>query len=112
MRKSLTMLGISAATVSSLLLVSAPSASAATHTFYAQESVKLRAKATTKSTALKLIPKGANVKALMDGKSVKVFIGGKHNACGSKGYIQDDMWNKVTYKGTTGYAPHPCLMPR
>ncbi|MYT32183.1 MULTISPECIES: hypothetical protein [unclassified Streptomyces] len=113
MRKTLTTIGMGASAVASLLLLSAPSASAATtHTFYATESVKIRAKTTTNSSALGLLPKGANAKALMNGGSVMVFSGGKHNACGSKGYIQADAWNKVTYKGITGYVPHPCMMPR
>lgn len=114
MRKSLTMIGVSAATISSLLLASAPSASAATRTYYATESVKLRAKPTTASTALKLVPKGASVKALVDPETggAKVFSGSKHNACGSKGYVDARWWNKVTYKGTTGYVADPCIILR
>ncbi|MFI0907932.1 SH3 domain-containing protein [Streptomyces sioyaensis] len=113
MRKHLITAGIGAAAVSSLLMVSAPAASAATHTFYTTESVRLRAKPTTHSTALALIPKGANVKAQMDKfGGINWYTGSKHNACGSKGYIHDDTWSKVTYKGITGYTAFPCLMPR
>jgi len=50
LRKHLITAGLGAAAVSSLLMVSAPAASAATHTFYTTDSVRLRAKPTTHST--------------------------------------------------------------
>ncbi|MGW7081504.1 hypothetical protein ACWGH2_24800 [Streptomyces sp. NPDC054871] len=111
MRKTLTMLGIGAAAASSLVMVSAPAASAATSKIWAEESVKIRAKTSKTSTALGLFPKGAAGQALMNGQSYKHYYGGKHNFCGSKGTINDNEWVKVTYKGVTGYVASACTLP-
>lgn len=112
MRNRLRMIGVGLAAATTMVLVQAPTASAATWTtFYAQESVKIRQKPTKSSTALGLVPKSAAAKALMSGGSVKVYQGGMHNACGSKGNIKYNQWDKVRYKGITGYVPHPCMLP-
>lgn len=39
------------------------------------------------------------------------YFGGAHNACGSRGYIRYNAWNKVTYRGITGYVPSSCTLP-
>ncbi|MFE9046199.1 hypothetical protein ACFYOG_35590 [Streptomyces sp. NPDC007818] len=106
---------ITAASTAALLLATAASATAArtpTKTLWAQESVKIRAETTVRSTALGLMPKGASGKSPVDRSgSYKRWFGGKHNACGSKGYIGDDEWHKITYRGVTGFVPAACLMP-
>ncbi|MFE5214075.1 MULTISPECIES: SH3 domain-containing protein [unclassified Streptomyces] len=109
-RRILTKLGVVAVAVSSFMTFSAASASAATYTYYAVESVKLRAKATTSSTALKLVPKGAAVKAATHGdKVLNMYTGGSaHGACGAFGETANE-WAKLTYKGATGYVVWDCL---
>lgn len=81
-------------------------------TLWAEESVRIRAKATTNSTALGLMPKGASAAGVVDGSGSYVrYFGGTHNVCDSRGYIDYNQWNKVTYKGITGYVPEPCMVP-
>ncbi|MGW2725361.1 hypothetical protein [Streptomyces sp. NPDC001492] len=89
-----------------------PTASAATwKTQYAQESVKIRQKPDRNSTALGLVPKGSAAKSLYDDGAFTIFWGGVHNACGSKGTLRHDAWNKIKYNGLTGYVPDPCMYP-
>ncbi|MFJ4981804.1 hypothetical protein ACIP6X_42015 [Streptomyces coeruleorubidus] len=103
-------MGVAAA--SALILIQAPAANAATKSTWAEESVRIRAKTTTASTALGLLPKGAKAASVVDGDgSYKLYVGGTHNACDSKGYSQSKHWQKVTYKGITGYVPWPCMLP-
>ncbi|MFE4800372.1 hypothetical protein ACFRFL_36450 [Streptomyces sp. NPDC056708] len=112
MRKTTRILGLSVAGAAALTLIQAPAASAATKSIWAAESVKIRASTTTSSTALGLVPKGAQAAATVTSTGAyKGYFGGKHNACGSKGYIEADKWNKVTYKGITGYVPWDCMLP-
>lgn len=101
------------AVAAAITLVQAPAANAATKSLWAEESVRIRAKASTSSTALGLVPKGAKVAAVLDkdGFSYKSYFGGKHNACDSKNTIENNEWNKITYKGITGYVPWPCMLP-
>lgn len=76
--------------------------------------MKLRAKATTNRTALKLIPTHADVKVQKSkyGNSVGRFIGSTHYARSSKGTSNKNIWYKVAYKESTGYSPGNCLSPR
>jgi hypothetical protein len=106
------MLGVGVAAASALTLIQAPVANAATKPLWAEESVRIRAKATTASTALGLMPKGAKAAAVVTGDgSYKGYFGGAHNACGSRGNIKYNKWNKITYKGITGYVPWTCMLP-
>lgn len=106
------MLGVGVAAAAALTLIQAPAAHAATKTLWAEESVRIRASATTSSTALGLMPKGASGAGWLtkDGAYARYF-GGAHNACGSRGYIDYNEWNKVTYRGITGYVPSSCTVP-
>jgi uncharacterized protein YgiM (DUF1202 family) len=98
------------ATVATLVMVSAPAASALPQ-LKARESVKIRVTTSKSSTALGLLPKGAKAKVADDGDGhYKSYWGKKHNFCGSKGTINDNEWYKVTYKGITGYVAQACML--
>ncbi|MWA16163.1 hypothetical protein [Streptomyces sp. BA2] len=113
MRKSkfATFVGVGVA-AASFALVQAPGASAAgTTPVEAEESVKLRTHTKLSSTAVGLFPKKALGKAANDAGSdnMRVYKGGTHNHCGSKGTINDRKWVKVSYKGKKGYVALNCI---
>ncbi|MFI8178007.1 SH3 domain-containing protein [Streptomyces microflavus] len=112
MRKSLKVLGTGVAAAAALTLIQAPAAHAATKTLYAEESVRIRATASTSSSALGLLPKGSGAAVYFkDGAYVRYF-GGAHNACGTRGNVKYNQWYKVTYKGTTGYVASACMVSK
>ncbi|GHB76256.1 hypothetical protein GCM10010331_75200 [Streptomyces xanthochromogenes] len=59
-----------------------------------------------------MLPQGASAASPVnsDGAYLRWF-NGAHNACGSQGTIDYNVWNKVTYKGITGYVAEPCMLP-
>ncbi|MGY3341116.1 hypothetical protein ACVW0K_007309 [Streptomyces filamentosus] len=109
--KKITALAAAAAILGSLTLTDTATA-ASTKRLWAQESVRIRATPNVQSAALGLLPKGASgASPVNKNGAYKRYFSGVHNACGSKGYIHDNQWNKITYRGVTGYVPEPCMVP-
>ncbi|MBK1784874.1 SH3 domain-containing protein [Prauserella cavernicola] len=68
-------------------------------TVTAKETVKIRSKATTSSTAIGQLNKG---KKACETSSP---TGGYHSACGGK----SNVWSKIKVGGKTGYVPWNCM---
>jgi hypothetical protein len=79
----------------------APAATAAPAKAKLLDSVTLRAKATSNSTARGVIPKGSTVSY----DDVSYVVGGKYTACG----VTEKIWYPVTYKGVKGYIVAACM---
>lgn len=90
-----------AALVGGVVVGTVPAATAAPAKAKMLASVTLRAKATSSSTALGVIPKGTVVSY----DDVSYVVGGKYTACG----VTQKIWYPVTWKGVKGYIVAACM---
>ncbi|WP_144300629.1 SH3 domain-containing protein [Stackebrandtia nassauensis] len=67
--------------------------------YVALQSVKIRAKPTTNSTALDLLAKGKRIDC-----DSQAQVGGKFRDCGG-----GDVWNRVNYKGRKAWVASNCV---